>query len=410
VRLKWSSTFAHADIENLFLRVEGVVGRMPKDVVIRTAAPGASSFGWHTDVVDTLIYSVSGETQLHVAGRKTGSVPKVDVVLEPGDAAWAPALHFHRTVGGGDAPSLILSIGFEPPRAKRKKGPSAPAQVQKILENGGDFWGRGNIDLALPTGVPEDTYSVTNVGGHRDSKVLVIDLPRDSELLSQWQEAASNAAFGNSNVAYPGVNAPLPDGMVEQVSDVVAGLVRRVFPNAKFDRLSAPHGFVGQLCRSPKHPVLKESQYYPHIDEIAEPPKVVALHYLADDNVTWPFGGGTGFFRHREIGLGHVTYETCLSDPVIDAPKSHYKWVCERHLGYPNTRQPRSDRRKDFPGVTGEYGEYELVHTVSYRTNRIVLYHNNLFHSALVTAEGAQHLSCDPKAEHRRTTATYLLV
>ena len=59
--------------------------------------------------------------------------------------------------------------------------------------------------------------------------------------------------------------------------------------------------------------------------------------------------------------------------------------------------------------MTGDYGEYELIHTVPYRTNRIVFYQNNLFHSALVTADGAKHLSCDPKAEHRRTTATYVL-
>ena len=51
LRLKWSSTFAHAEIENFFLSVQDAVGRMPTDVVIRTAAPGASSYGWRTDVV-----------------------------------------------------------------------------------------------------------------------------------------------------------------------------------------------------------------------------------------------------------------------------------------------------------------------------------------------------------------------
>ena len=51
LRLKWSSSFAHDDIEHFFWRVEELVGRMPEDVVIRTAAPGASSYGWHTDVV-----------------------------------------------------------------------------------------------------------------------------------------------------------------------------------------------------------------------------------------------------------------------------------------------------------------------------------------------------------------------
>ena len=69
--------------------------------------------------MDSLIYSISGETQCQVAGRKAGSAPQVDVTLAPGDAVWAPALHYRRTIGGGEASSLILSIGFKPPRAKR---------------------------------------------------------------------------------------------------------------------------------------------------------------------------------------------------------------------------------------------------------------------------------------------------
>ena len=51
VRLKGSGSFVHDDVEQLFQRVEEVVGRVPIDVVIRRATPGASSYGWHTDAV-----------------------------------------------------------------------------------------------------------------------------------------------------------------------------------------------------------------------------------------------------------------------------------------------------------------------------------------------------------------------
>ena len=139
--------------------------------------------------VDTLVYSVSGVTRFQVAGRKAGSAPTIDATLAPGDAVWAPALHYRRVVGGDEAASLILSIGFKPPRARRgekKKSTEkrAQAQVQELLRNGGDFWGKDHIDLGQPTGLSEDMFNVTQLSRHRNSTVLVIDIPRDSDLLS----------------------------------------------------------------------------------------------------------------------------------------------------------------------------------------------------------------------------------
>jgi hypothetical protein len=65
------------------------------------------------------------------------------------------------------------------------------------------------------------------------------------------------------------------------------------------------------------------------------------------------------------------------------------------------------DPDKDFPGVTGDYGEYDLMHVAPYRTNRFVIYQSNQLHSGIITLEGAKHLSCDPKGRHRRTAASY---
>ena len=129
-------------------------------------------------------------------------------------------------------------------------------------------------------------------------------------------------------------------------------------------------------------------------------PRIVATNYLADDNVTWLFDGGAGFFHHRQTGFQTVDLDSCRSPSVVDGPKdSHYLWVCLRHyskdvLGLP-VRSPNSDPNRDFLGVTGDFGDYELIHSVDFKTNRIVLYENNRFYSALLSPDSSVHLSLD---------------
>ena len=163
-------------------------------------------------------------------------------------------------------------------------------------------------------------HSVIQLGGSNATynKVLVIDLPK-ADLLDRFQEAAFNAPFRPPGAsAFPGVNAPLPEGLARDVTDIVAPLVKKYFNR---DLNGMRRNFFGQVCRNPSDPVLKENQYFPHIDEVSSPPRIVAVHYLADDNMTWPFGGGTGFFKHRQTGFQTVDLESCRSKSVLDGPK-----------------------------------------------------------------------------------------
>merc|ERR1712224_296346 len=93
----------------------------------------------------------------------------------------------------------------------------------------------------------------------------------------------------------------------------------------------------------------------------------------------------------------------------------HYAAKCQRSFGEGDQSGKDGkghkyvvDSSKDFPGVTGDFGEYDLMHVVGYRANRIVMYYSNQLHSGIMTKEGSDNLSCDPKAKHRRTAVSYV--
>lgn len=236
------------------------------------------------------------------------------------------------------------------------------------------------------------------IGSDTDSKALVLDLPQDSASLKRWQRIASQAHYTRPEPGgFPGVLAELPRSYVEEMTGVLANVVQQVFgKKITADRFD---GFFGQVCQDPGNPGLAASQYLPHVDGRGKPTTIVAVHYLADENTTWPFGGGTGFYRHRKSGFDSVSPMSCKGSSELG--RDHFAALCN------SNDNATVDSSKEYPGVTGDYGEYDLVHTVGYRANRIVLYYENQLHSGIITPKGSEKLNCDPNAEHRRTAASY---
>ena len=75
----------------------------------------SASLGWHIDDIDVLLVMLHGRKRFRVAGRRLGSAPVIDHVLEAGDAIYIPALTFHS--GGLDEQpedSTLLSLALPP--------------------------------------------------------------------------------------------------------------------------------------------------------------------------------------------------------------------------------------------------------------------------------------------------------
>jgi len=94
------------------------------DVYVTASSCSSASLGWHLDDVDVLLVMMRGRKQFRVGGRTVGSEAVIDHVLEPGDALYIPALHFHSggttlapresSAGTSDTDSCLLSVAFSP--------------------------------------------------------------------------------------------------------------------------------------------------------------------------------------------------------------------------------------------------------------------------------------------------------
>ena len=242
-------------------------------------------------------------------------------------------------------------------------------------------------------------YSYTRLGD--DHGVLVVDF-NDDEMLARLLRIASASVYTRAT-AFPGVSADVPPAVIEEVTSLIEPLVQRYFGKVIRAGKGFRGGFLGMACPWDDGRGPTRAAWAPHIDGIGS--RIVAVHYLSDDRVTWPFGGGTAFFKHRETGHLDLTREKCNKE-MNSRPETEYAWLCRDFMGHFNPLMV-SDPNKTPIGVTDDYGEYDLVHKVDYKANRIVLYASDLLHSAFITEEGERNLNCDPSATHHRTAVSY---
>ena len=248
-------------------------------------------------------------------------------------------------------------------------------------------------------------YQVLTYGPSHDDMVLVLDLPQD-EVYKSWLSLSRTLEWSISKGGFPGSQAPLPHAIMSSVTEAVSPWVEVVF-RKRIKPSTFVSGFVGQMCRDPDGSPLKESQYLPHADSGLR--NLVSVHYLSD-TASWPHGGGTGFFKHRATGNTRIDKKLCEKASYY-FPDSHYTFTCRDNFPLldPDLGRPKveSDPTKDFPGVTGEYGEYDIIEVVPFKPNRIVIYMSYQLHSAVIGAEGQDALSCDFAADTRRAAFSY---
>lgn len=113
-------------------------------------------------------------------------------------------------------------------------------------------------------------------------------------------------------------------------------------------------------------------QCIPHFDT-ANVYQFAVLHYLNEGDF-----GGTGFYRHIPTGFERVTPER-----VAEYLKAAQEYI-DVH-GNPEQKY-----------FTHSTQHFELLETVSYKPNRVVIYPSNLLHSAFIE-NPAHDINSDPK-------------
>ena len=110
-----------------------------------------------------------------------------------------------------------------------------------------------------------------------------------------------------------------------------------------------------------------------------------------------------------------MTEDLCLR-AAKEHSNSHYVKICLDYWNvYRDSAHPQQeemvrsynilDADRDLPGVSGDYGEYNLVKKVDYKPNRIILYPSNVFHAGLMTPEAAANMACS--GDFYRTAVTF---
>lgn len=210
---------------------------------------------------------------------------------------------------------------------------------------------------------PNARVSAQTVGQSGSPVVVVDDVFANARDVARFgrEEAAFTAP---RVVAYPGLNAEVPEGFAAPLVTALRPVLARGFGVPSEARL-AGFGYFGLVTLRPEQ--LDAIQAVPHVDYVG-PRCLAALIYLCDEAC-----GGTAFFRHRETGFERLTAE---------------------NIGAYNAARASEAEAGQQAYITGDDSLFERIGGVEARFNRLVVYNGNLLHSGQVNPE---RLSPDPK-------------
>ena len=157
---------------------------------------------------------------------------------------------------------------------------------------------------------------------------------------------------------YPGLRARIGEDYCRLVINTLGKHLFKVFSVPEDHRLVLDGAYYSLVATPPEQ--LLPGQCRPHCD-------TTLPHYLAIMQYLSPSEhGGTGFFKHKQTGFERVTAERKeqYSQSVAAFDQEH---------GNP----PQSY-------ITASNDQFELVGSVDYRPNRMIIYPGNLLHSGLI--------------------------
>lgn len=215
--------------------------------------------------------------------------------------------------------------------------------------------------------------------GHEKTPLVVIDDPPfGAESLRNI--ARHQAQFNpDDQTFYPGLRSVMPAEYGREVIRLLEPLIRDLYqvPSAYVCRCTRQ---LYSLVTTPESD-LQVLQRVPHFDT-RWPFYFAIMHYLNPGDF-----GGTGFFRHKPTGFERMT----------DERFDEFRTQANRHMQTHGAPPAHYCRQSD--------SHFEMIDSVDYRENRIVLYPGNLLHTALVDPES--DIDADPSTG--RLTANLFL-
>jgi hypothetical protein len=209
--------------------------------------------------------------------------------------------------------------------------------------------------MAMSETMPE--CRAQTVGGEATRVLIIDDLAANVE--SIYEYARNRCKFSQeSGTYYPGVRAPLPEAYSSTLKSVADRCIRSHYA-IEAELKASSFAALFSIVTTPEEQ-LTPLQRIPHVDR-HEQHVYAVMHYLSPGKF-----GGTGFFRHKPTGFERISTER--REEYLAAVNA----FIDQH------GQPAADY------IRATTDQYELIGSVEYRPNRLVVYPGNLLHSGLI--------------------------
>ena len=204
---------------------------------------------------------------------------------------------------------------------------------------------------------PQITNLVLSVGDEKTPVIIIDNFLGNME--DFFNSVCAHTDFdAEKQTYYPGLRARIGEDYCRLVINTLGKHLFKVFSVPVNHRLFLDGAYYSLVATPPEQ--LLPAQCRPHCD-------TPLSHYLAIMQYLSPGEhGGTGFFKHKPTGFERVTAERKeqYSQSVMAFDQEH---------GNP----PQSY-------ITASNDQFELVGSVDYRPNRMIIYPGNLLHSGLI--------------------------
>lgn len=224
---------------------------------------------------------------------------------------------------------------------------------------------------------PNISSIVLRVGDEKTPVIIIDDYITDTESVVAYVGQRINFD-AEKHTYYPGFRAQTDEDYKNFVVRTIGDQLFKPFNAAGF-RLIADSSYYSLVATPPDK--LTAGQCRPHADT-ARPYYLAVMHYLGSGE-----HGGTGFFKHKPTGFEKVSAHRL--DKYVQSVAAFDKAHNGTQQGY----------------ITDTTDQYELIGSVGYKPNRVIIYPGCLLHSGLIKPES--DISKDPRTG--RLTANVFL-
>jgi hypothetical protein len=207
---------------------------------------------------------------------------------------------------------------------------------------------------------PEFNCRVITVGEECSTVLIIDDLFTDVSAL--YDHVRVNVKFApDADSYYPGVRAKLPIDYGSALMEFADACIREHHP-IESGLKATPYSAFYSIVTSPEARLapLQRIPHFDHQDQTA----YAAMHYLAPGEF-----GGTGFFRHNPTGFERIGHDR--REPYLASVAAFIAEHGEPPPAY----------------INASTDQYELLASISYKPNRLLIYPGNLLHSGLINSD-----------------------